>query len=527
MVRKTSVYAAAFLAVFVALVGLLPAGCTEQPQSYRFEAVSDQIGVGKNQRLEVRLLDAKGNPVDPANVNVTLMRLDMGPDGMAAMTAPLQKVTADKPGAIAFEAEITMAGRWALTLEASVAGAPAPVKGEVIFTAAERKSDATPAAPAAGDRRVRYYRNPMGLPDVSPTPKKDSMGMDYIPVYADEASAPKGSFRVSLAKVQRAGVRAEPVMRRSLSARVKGAGTVTVDESRIAVVNAKFDGFVERLNVRTTGAAVAKGTVLLSVWIEGGTNTGQDVDALLRKQADYIAALNRGGPDVATTARNLRNAGMAESVLEEIARTRRAVRTMPIVAPISGTIIEKPALDGMRFSSGETLFKLADLSQVWVIAEIPEQDIGLIRTGQSARLAFVGAPGDDLAGTVDYVYPSIDAMTRSGKVRIALANGNGALKIGQFAQLAIDVPLADAPLLAIPQSAVIDDGERKVALIDRGEGLFAVRNLTLGRRGGDYFEVRDGLKEGERVVVAGTFLMDSESNLQAALQAFTAGESAQ
>jgi Cu(I)/Ag(I) efflux system membrane fusion protein len=162
-----------------------------------------------------------------------------------------------------------------------------------------------------------------------------------------------------------------------------------------------------------------------------------------------------------------------------------------------------------------------------VIAEIPEQDIGLIRAGQSARLAFVGAPGDDHAGIVDYVYPSIDAMTRSGKVRIALANGMGALKIGQFAQMDIDVPLADAALLAIPQSAVIDDGERKVALIDRGEGLFAVRSLTLGRRGGDYFEVRDGLKEGERVVVAGTFLMDSESNLQAALQAFSAGESAQ
>jgi Cu(I)/Ag(I) efflux system membrane fusion protein len=521
MIRKIRARPAAIYAVIFAIVSLLAAACTQTP-THRFEAVSSEIPVGPDVRIELRLLDAKGAAVPAARIRIGATRLDMGPDGMAAMDTPLVPESSSDPNVLAFTTKIIEAGRWALMIEATVEGVAQPIKGEIIFTAVEKKAEAGPAASAAGERRALFYRNPMGLADTSPVPKKDSMGMDYIAVYADEVSAPKGMFRVSLDKVQRAGVRSEPAARRALMRSVRGAGSVTVDEAKIAVVNAKFDGFVERLIVRTTGERVEQGAPLLSIWIEGGTNTGQDVDALLRKQADYIAALNRGGPDIAITAGNLRAAGVANSTLAQIAKTRKAVRTMQVIAPIAGTVIEKPALDGMRFSSGDVLFKLADLSRVWVIAEIPEQDLSLIRKGQTARLSFPSMPGEDVQGGVEYIYPMIDGATRSGKARIALENNSGRLKLGLFVHVSIDAPASDAAVLAIPRSAVIDDGTRRVALIERGQGLYAVRDLKLGSSGGDYVEVREGLKENDRVVVAGTFLMDAESNLQAALQAFTA-----
>src|SRR5688572_13414794 len=214
----------------------------------RWEAVSAQIVTGRNVRLTARLVGADSQPIT-APIMVTASRLDMGPDGMQTMTSQLRQVPSTEPGTVAFETDIVMAGRWALRITATVAGQAQPVTGVVVFTAAQQRSDAAPAAPAAGERRVLYYRNPMGLADVSPTPKRDSMGMAYIPVYADELSGPPGTVRISPEKIQRAGVRTERVERRSLSHDIRAVGTVVPDESRLAVTTVKFGGFVEDLFV--------------------------------------------------------------------------------------------------------------------------------------------------------------------------------------------------------------------------------------------------------------------------------------
>ena len=370
-----------------------------------------------------------------------------------------------------------------------------------------------PASLAAEERKILHYRNPMGLPDISPVPKKDSMEMDYIPVYEDETSRPAGAIRVSLDKVQRAGVRIVPVERRKLIRQVRGAGTIVADESRIALVTAKFSGFVERLTVRTTGEKVTAGEPLFTAWIESTD--------LLRKMAD-LAALPAGGRQAEIAARNLRLFDVPEKSIEDIVHQRASVRTITINAPAGGTILEKPALDGMRFAAGDMLFKIADLSTVWVMTEVAEQDIALVRPNQTAHLTLPAMPGQRIEGVVDFIYPDLDMATRSGKVRIVIPNADGYLKLGLFVHAKIETPVDDVPVVAIPASAVIDDGTRVIVFVSKGDGLFEPRTVELGERAGEFKKVRKGLSEGENIVATGTFLIDAESNFQGALAAFFA-----
>ncbi len=360
----------------------------------------------------------------------------------------------------------------------------------------------------------------MGLPDTSPTPKKDWMGMDYIPVYADEANDAPGTVRISLEKVQRAGVRTEEVVRRNLTRTVRAVGTVEPDESRLAVVTAKFNGFVEELFVPVTGATVRAGVPLMRVWIES--------PEILQKQSDFLIAL-RGTPyraeDAERAIRNLRLFGIPESLIGRLRETREPVRSIVLTAPADGTVMQKPAVVGMRFGAGDTLFRTADLSKVWVMAQVPERDLALVRIGQSARItikAYADAPRE---GRVAFVYPQLDSPTRTAQIRIELANGDGRLKAGLYADVEIEAR-SDETSVAIPDSAVIDSGQRRVAFVEKGDGIFEPRELTLGRRGNGFVEVRDGIVEGERVVVTGNFLIDAESNLRAALATFTAPQAA-
>jgi Cu(I)/Ag(I) efflux system membrane fusion protein len=478
----------------------------------RWEAVSAQVLAGQNVRLTLRLVDANSNVI-AAPITVTSTRLDMGPDNMAAMMAPLRPVPNTEPGTLAFDTDLTMAGRWALTISARVEGYAEPITGMVVFTATEQRTDATPAASAAGEREILYYRNPMGLPDVSPVPKKDTMGMDYIPVYADEMSGPPGTVTISTERIQRAGVRTETVQRRDIVRTIRAAGTIVPDESRLATSTVKFEGFVEELFVPTTGASVRAGQPLLRVWIES--------KEILDRQVDYALAL-RGTGNLADAERNLRIFDIPEQVFEQIRETGRPVRSITLTAPLSGIVLEKPAVVGMRFGAGEVLYRTADLSTLWIMADVSERDLGLVRAGQTASIGLAAFPGEEFEGRVDFVYPELDMATRTAKVRIVVPNQDMRLKVGQYADVVIEAPIAGNPVLAVPDSAVIDSGSRQVVFVAREGGVFEPRDVTLGYRGEGFVEIRDGLNEGERIVTAGNFLIDAESNLRAALMAFTA-----
>ncbi|MGE5470427.1 MAG: efflux RND transporter periplasmic adaptor subunit [Bacteroidota bacterium] len=375
-------------------------------------------------------------------------------------------------------------------------------------------------------RQILFYRNPMGLPDTSPTPKKDPMGMDYIPVYAGEAGdepAVPGQIRISTDKVQKLGVRSEAATLKTLVKVVRAAGRIEPDERRTYTVAPKFEGYVERLHVNSTGQPVGKGQPLFEVYspelvsaqreyaiaaqgVESLQGAGNEAQAGMRQLAD--ASLNR-----------LRNWDISDEQLKSLAKSGEVRRTLTFRSPVSGIVSEKKAVQGMRFMPGEALYQIADLSSVWVVADVFEQDIGLVRPGAKARVKINAYPGQTFEGAIAYVYPTLKAETRTVAVRIELANPGGRLKPGMYAQVELPTQARGA-VVTVPTSAVIDSGTRQIVLVEAREGRYEPREVKLGGRSDERVEVVDGVREGERVVVAANFLIDAESNLKAAIGGF-------
>lgn len=396
--------------------------------------------------------------------------------------------------------------------------------------AASHSGSAPAATPAGGaapqERRILYYRNPMGLPDTSPTPKKDPMGMDYIPVYAgeaDEEPAAAGQVRISTEKVQKLGVRTEPARLQSLDRVLRVAGRIEANEGRTYAIAPKFEGYVERLHVNATGQAVAKGQPLFEVYSPELVSAQREY-AIAAQGVDALRGV--GGEAQGSMAQlaeaslnRLRNWDVSEAQVKALAKSGEARRTLTFRSPVNGIVTEKKALQGMRFQPGEALYQVADLSSVWVMAEVFEQDIGLVKAGAKARVRLGAYPEKVFEGTVAYVYPTLKAETRSVSVRLELANPGALLKPGMFAQVELPAAARGA-VLTVPTSAVIDSGVRQIVLVQTGEGRYAPREVKLGARSDERVEVLDGLHEGEPVVVAANFLIDAESNLKAAIGGF-------
>jgi len=401
-------------------------------------------------------------------------------------------------------------------------GAQADAAGGGVATAA--------SAPAA--RKLLYYRNPMGLPDTSTTPKKDQMGMDYIAVYEgednSEASAP-GSVSFNTEKVQKLGVRTEAASLRPLGRSLRLAGRVEPDERRVTMIAPKFEGYVERLHVNTTGQAVAKGQTLFEVYSPEMVSAQREAVIAMQGLKDMQGAGAEAQAGIkqladASLAR-LRNWDLSAEQMAALVKTGEVRRTVAFASPVGGTVTEKKAVQGMRFMPGEALYQVTDLSAVWVMADVPEQDLALVKSGAKASVRLNAYPAQTFTGTVTVVYPTLNAETRTVPVRIELANPRQLLKPAMFAQVELQVGSAK-PVLAVPDSAVIDTGTRRLVLVQRAPGRFEPREVTLGARSDAWVEVLQGLKEGEEVVVAANFLIDAESNLKAAISGMAAPASA-
>jgi Cu(I)/Ag(I) efflux system membrane fusion protein len=378
---------------------------------------------------------------------------------------------------------------------------------------------ASVAAPAAAGKTLLYYRNPMGQPDTSPVPKKDPMGMDYIPVYAgEEPAAADSGIRVSPERVQKLGVKTEVVARRALDRAVRASGRVEVDERRTYAVAPKFEGWVERLQVNATGQPVGRGQPLFEAYSPELVSAQREYAIAARGMAGASAETQAAMHQLAEAALvRLRNWDISDEQLKALAAGAEPRRTLSFRSPAAGVVTVKKAVQGMRFMPGDTLFQVADLSSVWVVADVAEQDIARVKTGARAKLRVDAYPDRGFEGTIAYVYPTMNAQTRTIPVRIELANPGGLLKPAMYAQVELPGSGVRGAVPVLPLSAVIDSGTRQVALVEIGEGSFEPRQLKLGARDESYVEVLDGVKEGERVVTAGNFLIDSESNLKAAL----------
>lgn len=386
-----------------------------------------------------------------------------------------------------------------------------------------------PAEQGEGKKKILYYRNPMGLPDTSPVPKKDQMGMAYVPVYEGEEPEATGPLvKISIDKVQKLGVKTEAAALRELTRTVRAVGTVQVDERQLYTVATKFEGWIERLQVNTTGQYVARGQALMEVYSPDLVTAQQEyviawrgVEAVKEGSAEIQASMRQL---VASALQRLRNWDISEEDLKRLQKEGTARRTLTLRSPVSGVVLEKPALKGMRFMPGEVLYKISDLSSLWLLADIFEQDLALVRQGQAAKIMVNAYPGQVFAGTVAFVYPTVTPETRTVKVRIELANSGGLLKPAMYASVELLAGRPKGKVLTVPDSAVLDSGTRQIVLVQRGEGLFEPRPVKLGMYADGHVEVLDGIQAGENVVVSANFLIDSESNLKAALGTFGSPE---
>ncbi|SDT43941.1 efflux RND transporter periplasmic adaptor subunit [Bradyrhizobium canariense] len=391
-----------------------------------------------------------------------------------------------------------------------------PADADVSFDEAtpEATMSAAPSATAA-ERKIKYYRNPMGLPDTSPTPKKDSMGMDYIPVFEGDDSD-DGSVKLSVAKIQRTGVKSEPAARRVIRTAIRAPGTIQLDERRVSVISMRAESWVQKVADVTTGTRVTKGQPLMEIYSP----------AVSSAAAEYIAALSSKGTvgEVGLYGRGSRQRIMNLDVPEPVIVSMEKSHTVPIAiewsAPRDGIVLERNAVEGMRAQPGDVLFRVADTSVVWAMVDVAERDLGAIAVGQPVTVKARSFPGREFQGKISVIYPQVNRETRTARVRIELPNADLALLPDMYVDAEINTGSSE-PVLAIPESAVLDTGRKQAVFIDKGEGRFEPRDVKLGHRGDGYVEVREGIVEGEPVVVSANFLIDAESNLKAALKGFS------
>lgn len=334
---------------------------------------------------------------------------------------------------------------------------------------------------------------------------------------AQDEEAP--TIEIPPEKRQLIGVRIAVAQEQSLVRTIRTVGRIEYDERRLATVNTKFEGWIEKLHVNYTGRYVKKGEVLAEIYSPELLATQQEFLSLLRWTRGRQGAgpwgenLVRDAEAILDAARErLRLWDMSEEQIQEVERTGKPIRTIKVLSPVSGYVVQKMAVLGMRVMPGEKLFDLADLSTVWILAEVYESELPFVRTGMPARVTLSYLPGVEFTSRIDYIYPFLSPETRTAKVRLTLSNPKDTLKPQMFANVEIKVDLGRR--LLIPSEAVIDTGRRQIVYVDRGEGLFEPREVKVGLRTQEMAEVIQGLRPGEKVAASAAFLIDSEAQLK-------------
>ncbi len=383
--------------------------------------------------------------------------------------------------------------------------------------------EAGAAKTAGGERKILYYRDPMNPQHRSDKPAKAPDGMDFVPVYADEEGgegpAPEGSFKISPEKQQLVGVQYGEVTPQPLTRTIRAVARLSYDETRIVRVHAKIEGWVDKVYVDFTGQMVKKNQPLLDVYSP----------ELLATQDEYLLALraqDRLGDssfkEVASGANSLLEAArrrlelwdITDQQIAEIRKNRKPIKALTLFSPADGFVLSRDAFEKQRITPGTELYSIADLSTIWAIADFYEYEVQDVRVGQRVVLTLQSFPGRNFAGEVSYVYPQLDNTTRTLRVRAEFANADFTLKPDMYANAELKIDYGRR--LALPQEAVLDSGGGQVVFVARDDGYFEPRKVILGDRVDNKVIVLGGLKPGERVVISGNFLVDSESALKAA-----------
>ena len=396
-------------------------------------------------------------------------------------------------------------------------------------------SEAKAAEPAQGGGKILFYRNPMNPEVTSPVPAKDEMGMDYVPVYADEAqpaqSAVPGLSRVDVdgPGMRLSGIQTAVAEQRSLARSTRSVGLVTADETRVRHVHTKISGWVEKLYVSSTGQAVRAGQPLLSIYSQELLATQEEYlrarEAAARFAGSELEEVRRGGADLVTAARRrLELFDVPRSLIAQLDRTGSPQRAVTLLAPSSGYVTGKEVFEGMEVSPGMDLLTITDLSRIWVEADFYEYESRTLAVGQKIDIALPYDPAARLSGRIAYVYPFLNPESRTLKVRVELPNPGLRLKPGMYVDVVPELGSSDG--VVIPDSAVIDTGVRQVVFVQthvQGRASFEPRLVRVGSRGDGQALILEGIAAGESVAIRANFLLDSESRLRAAVEGMSGG----
>ena len=365
-------------------------------------------------------------------------------------------------------------------------------------------------APAGQKGEILYYKHPMGKPDTSPVPKKDSMGMDYIPVYADDEGS---GVSVSPEMIQTMGIRTAPAEISDFSRVLRAFGTVETNERLENVTVSRLEGWIEDLAVNAEGDTVRPGSLLYRVYSPD----------LIAAQKEYLNSFEIGNEArIASVRQRLRSLGMQNAAIDRLTETRQVIERVPVYAEAGGTVAELQVRNGDYVKPGTPILRLQSYAGVWVIASVPESDLPLVDTGMPVRLDFPSAPDAPGKGRIDYIYPTIDPKTRTAEVRIEVDNASGYLRPGAYADISLNI--GGRSRLSVPSEAILLGSEGARVVIAEGNGRFSGRAVETGISTNGRTEILSGLASGDMVVASGQFLLDSEANLKEGLAKLEAPE---
>ncbi len=371
-------------------------------------------------------------------------------------------------------------------------------------------------------KKPLFYRSPMNPAVTSPVPAKDDMGMDYIPVYADAAdsTAPAGTVRIDPVVVQNIGVRTGMAMDRTMSRLITTPARVAFNEETLTMVHSKFSGWAEEVLVNKTGEHVKKGQTLLKIYSPELVSTQEEyllalANAKVLAQSSMKEIRDDAKRLVRATRKRLAYFDLPEKAIRRLEQTGEVKKDLPIDSPFTGTAIDVVVEAGDYITPKKRLYRIADLSKVWVYAEVYEPDLPWIRKGDMAMISVASQPGRQFMGTIDYIYPYEEGKTRTVKVRLIFDNKDGKLKPGMFADITIHADKREN-VLAVPTEAILRSGSEKRVFVVTGPGTFEPRKVVTGVEADGYTEIVKGLAPHVSVVTSAQFLIDSESSLREA-----------
>lgn len=409
---------------------------------------------------------------------------------------------------------IALAGaalRYQEELSAWFSGAPGAGEGTAAAGGAATKAAHVHGAAEADP--VAYYTCPMHPSVRNATPGQCPLcGMTLVPVRQSESQS--GTVIIDAERRRRIGLATTAVAKRAMNLSIHAVGAVRYDETRLHDVNLRMGGWVQKLMVGQTGQHVSAGQPLFTLYSP----------ELYAAELEYLSTRQPGPEQLAEARAGLERAsrqrlellGVSKAQLDALAARGTAEQSVTISAPASGYVIEKEVVDGARVEPGMRVYRIADLSKIWIDAELYEADLPFVRVGQTVQVDLPHVPGASYAARIDYVYPALDAQTRTGRARIVLDNPKLDLKPDMYADVKLEVPLGER--LAVPDGAVVYTGPRRLVFVDRGEGKLEPRPVQLGVHVDGHYEVLSGVVEGEQVVSSGNFLVAAESRIHSAAQ---------